>query len=161
MVSNLTLPTGYFFEEELDSSRLNEYSEHRRLSFLQSRICDECGKLFPRLIIGKQKTGGGVHVDLYSENLDDFLTLGHIIPKRCGGLVEKENIRPLCFACNKAEGLRIPDKLIPAVRERIVGRVAKCKNSLIIISQIKNTPKTTLVGGERLIPIQEVRFEFR
>lgn len=99
----IRLPGGYRLVKELPIADLPR--DHRRLKvfFHKGNKCSCCGVVCDRLIIGKAKDGAR-HIDLYSQDLNRLLTVGHIIPASAGGLFKLDNLRPLCHKCNSAEG---------------------------------------------------------
>lgn len=100
----MQLPTKFEFSKELQFLEIVNFSKRRRMKhfIFKGSSCKKCGINCNRLIISKNKRGYE-HVDLYDENLQVFLTMGHIIPKSAGGTLGK-NIRPLCNKCNRQEG---------------------------------------------------------
>ncbi len=100
----MQLPTKYTFRKEFRFCEILNFSSHRRLSHFvrKGTSCSKCGIDCDRIIEAVDKKNN-VHVDLYDQELAVFLTIGHIIPKSCGGMRGK-NIRPLCNKCNAQEG---------------------------------------------------------
>ena len=100
----MQLPTKYTFRKEFRFCEILNIFSHRRLSHFirKGTSCKKCGINCDRLIEGIDNKGH-VHIDLYDQNLTTFLTIGHIVPKSCGGSRGK-NIRPLCNKCNSSEG---------------------------------------------------------
>ena len=93
----------YKFYAEHPMTALNPH--HRRLSLYVAKgtTCAKCGIVGTRLITGIDCCGNK-HMDVYTEDLQMAITVGHIIPKSHGGESEIFNLRPLCLKCNTKEG---------------------------------------------------------
>lgn len=95
----------YEILEEYPLSKLEELKDHRRMRVFYQKGCKcvECGIEGTKLALGKAKRGGGLHIDVYT---DDFypLTVDHIVPKSKGGSDDIENLQPMCCLCNWSKG---------------------------------------------------------
>lgn len=95
----------YTLAEELEFDNLwTKFSNHHRLNvFVQKGcVCVSCGRVGTRLFKGIDG-GGGIHVDLYTDDLVP-ITVDHIIPKSLGGKNHIDNYQPMCFPCNNKKG---------------------------------------------------------
>lgn len=83
-----------------------KYGAHKRLgTFAKHGLdCGCCGIVGTRLVKRKDK-GGGVHVDLYTDNWV-LMTVDHVIPKAKGGPDTFDNKQPLCTDCNFLKGCK-------------------------------------------------------
>lgn len=116
------LDNGFIFIEEIPLELLNtDYLTHRRLAVFaehgtQCVCCSENGTRLVR----SMDMGGGIHVDLYS---DDWvlMTVDHIVAKANGGGEELSNKQPMCTYCNSMKGHK--DMTVQELRERRYGIV--------------------------------------
>jgi hypothetical protein len=95
----------YTLSDEFPISDLQtKFSDHRRLSVFAQKgcVCVSCGRVGTKLFKGVDN-GGGVHVDLYTDDLVP-LTVDHIIPRSLGGEDHMDNYQPMCFPCNNKKG---------------------------------------------------------
>jgi hypothetical protein len=107
------LMNGFTFVQEMPLSLLYaDYSEHRRLKVFANKglDCVVCDLKGVRLIKSLDK-GGGVHIDLYSEDWV-LMTVDHIVSKKQARemgwnqqqIEALENKQPMCTRCNHAKG---------------------------------------------------------
>lgn len=100
----MRLPTNCKIEKEFDFFELVNFRSHKRIKhfIFKGTLCKRCSVNCNRLIRAIDEYNN-VHIGLYDKKLTRFLTMGHIIPRSCGGGYDN-NIRPLCNKCNKEEG---------------------------------------------------------
>ena len=67
--------------------------------------CVDC-KIEGTKWIRTRDAGGGIHLDLYSED-DTLMTIDHIIPKSKGGKNHIDNMQTMCKVCNESKGNQI------------------------------------------------------
>ena len=91
-------------KEYLLEKLYTSFYNHRRLSVFAQKgtECVKCGRIGTRLI--RHDSGrGGIHVDLYTEDLV-LMTVDHIIPKAKygdnGEVEDMKNKQPMCCNCN-------------------------------------------------------------
>ena len=68
-------------------------------------VCVDC-KIEGTKWIRTRDAGGGIHLDLYSED-DTLITIDHIIPKSKGGKDHIDNMQTMCKVCNESKGNQI------------------------------------------------------
>jgi 5-methylcytosine-specific restriction endonuclease McrA len=100
------------------------FNNHRRLSVFAQKgtECVKCGRIGTRLI--RHDSGrGGIHVDLYTEDLV-LMTVDHIIPKAKygdNGEVEMmKNKQPMCSHCNGKKADKISKEIEILLRPHFI-----------------------------------------
>jgi len=88
-----------------------KYSNHKRLKVFHHKglRCVRCPKEGFYLIEAIDK-GGGVHVDIYTEDFQ-LMTVDHIKPRSIGGTFDIENLDPMCEKCNSKKSDKYEEEL--------------------------------------------------
>lgn len=95
-------------------------SHHRLETFVHKGLaCICCGELGTRFVESVDN-GGGIHLDIYSEDWT-LINVDHTIPKCEGGTDELSNKEPMCQDCNQFKGRMMVD--IPTLRNLIAEKV--------------------------------------
>ena len=102
----------YEFVKEFPLSKLAEFKNHKRLKvfFHKGLQCSVpgCNRVGTRLILGRDN-GGGLHVDIYTDDLV-LMNVDHRIPKCAGGTWDLENLFPMCQPHNTQKGSKFLDE---------------------------------------------------
>lgn len=108
---NKPLDGGGHFVREIPLSELENFKSHRRLQvyFHKGTKCAHpgCTHKGTRLIQTRYPKGGGLHWDVYTDDLV-LMTVDHILPKSLGGDNDLANYRPMCAHHNHTRGSLTP-----------------------------------------------------
>ena len=101
------LQNGCTFLAELEFGSLSDYATNDRLIVFitYGTKCVACDRVGTKLIRSVDN-GGGVHVDVFTDDMV-LMTVDHIIPRKEKGGEHITNKQPMCTDCNCAKGHRI------------------------------------------------------
>jgi HNH endonuclease len=97
----------FTFIEELPLEILyTQYSDHHRLeTFAHHGLECVCCDLIGTRLVKTKDHGGGIHIDIYTEDWV-LMTVDHTIPKSKGGPDVLSNKQPMCTNCNQLKGAK-------------------------------------------------------
>ncbi|MGV8961880.1 MAG: HNH endonuclease [Candidatus Saccharimonadaceae bacterium] len=83
--------------------------QHRRLKvfYAQGTKCVCCPRIGTKLLVVDLSCGGGIHIDVFTED-DVLMTIDHIIPLSKGGKrTEISNLQIMCSDCNTKKSNKV------------------------------------------------------